>query len=278
MARSVRFKAILHAKKRAANRPQRIRYPSLPQRRRAAKGASAIAASENAHSIRNGAANGDAPPLAAEAAETPKISTGIASGSTSTAISSPPRLQRHRQRRADRADHRQRRRAGEQADGDQRQRTGVHAEHQAEQRAEDRPAARARRPMGGAFDQHVKFERQAGVDQHVERAVLVRRPGTAGRARAASRAAPRSTGSPGRSAPASARSGPTRERHDRHQDEEEHRADRRAAADRGWRCAIRAGTSAGRRAHAAAPVAGASPRVKLAPRRRGRAARGWRRG
>ena len=42
----------------------------------AAKGASAIAASEIAHSIRNGVRNGAAPPLAAEAAETPKISTG----------------------------------------------------------------------------------------------------------------------------------------------------------------------------------------------------------
>ena len=46
---------------------------------------------EIAQSIRNGVRNGAAPPLAAEAAATPKISTGIVSGSTSTAISSPPR-------------------------------------------------------------------------------------------------------------------------------------------------------------------------------------------
>ena len=43
----------------------------------AAKGAPAIAASDRAQRTRNGMRKGAAPPLAAEAAETPKISAGI---------------------------------------------------------------------------------------------------------------------------------------------------------------------------------------------------------
>ena len=63
---------------------------------------------------------------------------------------------------------------------------GAHAEHQAEQRAEDDQRQRARRPMGRAFDQRRQFERQAGVDQHVERTILAVAFETSGRARAES--------------------------------------------------------------------------------------------
>ena len=44
--------------------------------------------------------NGTVPPLAAAALETPKISTGVASGRISTAISNPPRLMPGRERGA----------------------------------------------------------------------------------------------------------------------------------------------------------------------------------
>ena len=57
----------------------------------AAKGARAIVASDSAHRMRNGLRKGAPPPLAAEAAATPKISTGIVSGSTRIAMSRPPR-------------------------------------------------------------------------------------------------------------------------------------------------------------------------------------------
>ena len=45
--------------------------------------------------------NGAAPPLAAEDADTPKISTGIVSGNTSTAMNEAAAPERHGQRRAD---------------------------------------------------------------------------------------------------------------------------------------------------------------------------------
>src|ERR1700694_1255898 len=47
--------------------------------------------SESAHRIENGAPNDAGPDIAASEAATPKISTGIDNGSTSTASSSPPR-------------------------------------------------------------------------------------------------------------------------------------------------------------------------------------------
>src|SRR4030081_2222237 len=47
--------------------------------------------SDSAHRIENGAPNDNGPDIAACEAATPKISTGIDSGSTSTASSSPPR-------------------------------------------------------------------------------------------------------------------------------------------------------------------------------------------
>ena len=55
---------------------------------------------------------------------------------------------------------------------------------------------------------------------------------------------------------------PEREGHDRHEDEEEHRADRRAAADAPGDAPFAREQAPGRPAHAAAPVAGASPRSK----------------
>ncbi len=47
--------------------------------------------SDSAHRIENGAPNDDGPDIAACEAATPKINTGIDSGSTSTASNSPPR-------------------------------------------------------------------------------------------------------------------------------------------------------------------------------------------
>ena len=50
-----------------------------------------MAPSVSAQSARKGVQNGTVPPLAAPAAETPKISTGTVKGRISTAISRPPR-------------------------------------------------------------------------------------------------------------------------------------------------------------------------------------------
>src|SRR3984957_15934938 len=47
--------------------------------------------SDSAHRIENGVPNDNGPVIAASDAATPKISTGIDSGSTSTASNSPPR-------------------------------------------------------------------------------------------------------------------------------------------------------------------------------------------
>src|ERR1700677_3363647 len=46
--------------------------------------------SDSAHRIENGVPNGNDPEIAASDAATPKISTGIDSGSTSTASNNPP--------------------------------------------------------------------------------------------------------------------------------------------------------------------------------------------
>src|SRR4051794_11791231 len=56
----------------------------------AANGPTTKLTSDSAHKIENGAPN-DSPAIAAWDAATPKINTGIESGSTSTASSSPPR-------------------------------------------------------------------------------------------------------------------------------------------------------------------------------------------
>src|SRR5215212_10797401 len=56
----------------------------------AANGPTTKLTSDSAHKIENGAPN-DSPVIAAWDAATPKINTGIESGSTSTASSSPPR-------------------------------------------------------------------------------------------------------------------------------------------------------------------------------------------
>src|SRR5450432_4528373 len=57
----------------------------------AAKGPMTKLTSESAHRIENGVPNDSGPDIAACDAATPKISTGIDSGSTSTASSNPPR-------------------------------------------------------------------------------------------------------------------------------------------------------------------------------------------
>src|SRR3954464_9680485 len=57
----------------------------------AAKGPTTKLTSDSAHRIENGVPNDSGPVIAACEAATPKISTGIDSGSTSTASSNPPR-------------------------------------------------------------------------------------------------------------------------------------------------------------------------------------------
>src|SRR6266853_6668100 len=57
----------------------------------AANGPMTKLTSDSAHRIENGVPNDSGPDIAACAAATPNISTGIDSGSTSTASSSPPR-------------------------------------------------------------------------------------------------------------------------------------------------------------------------------------------
>src|ERR1700694_3199497 len=66
---------------------------SSPCRRLAAAANGPITklASDSAHRIENGAPNDEGPDIAACEAATPKISTGIDSGSTSTANNNPPR-------------------------------------------------------------------------------------------------------------------------------------------------------------------------------------------
>src|SRR5260370_40995769 len=74
------------------DRGQVTQRQSRPCRRlaAAANGPMTKLISDNAHRIENGAPN-DNPDIAACEAATPKISTGIDSGSTSTASNSPPR-------------------------------------------------------------------------------------------------------------------------------------------------------------------------------------------
>src|SRR3954447_26796622 len=57
----------------------------------AAKGPITKVTSDSAHRIENGVPNDSGPVIAASEAATPNISTGIDSGSTSTASNSPPR-------------------------------------------------------------------------------------------------------------------------------------------------------------------------------------------
>src|SRR5256884_1975487 len=57
----------------------------------AAKGPTTKLTSDSAHRIENGVPNDSGPVIAACEAATPKISTGIDSGSTSTASNKPPR-------------------------------------------------------------------------------------------------------------------------------------------------------------------------------------------
>ena len=112
----------------------------------AANGAPAMATSESADTITNGALNDDAPPLAAEAAATPKISTGIVSGRASTASNNPPR----RSETVSAApiapgssSTPARRRAGSKGKPERRR---VHAQHEPEQGTCDDQRKGARRP------------------------------------------------------------------------------------------------------------------------------------
>ena len=160
-------------------------------------------------------------PLAAEAAATPKISTGIVSGSTRIAMSRPPRLsetvsaapiapiivsagvpaasvaavERERQRR--------------------------HRQHEPEQRTQDNERQCARRPVRSAFHQHDNFERRRPIDEKVERAVVMiglEQPVEPEEGREQGRD-PKNRGPEPRE---QIEVGSERKRHDRDQNEEEH--------------------------------------------------------
>ena len=74
--------------------------------------------SDSAHRIVNGVPKRTGPTIAAFEAATPKISTGMASGRTSTRQQQSAAPQRDGHRRADQSEEGQRRRAGEQRRGD----------------------------------------------------------------------------------------------------------------------------------------------------------------
>ena len=143
----------------------------------------------------------------------------------------------------------------------QRQGLRLHRQHQAEQRADDDQRQRARGPMGGAFDEHDEFERQAGVDQHVERAVVgvgLEQPVEAEQRR-------QQRGDPQDRRPEARQQievRPEREGHDRNQDEKEHRADRGAAADAAGDAPFPGEERARRPAHAA--ILAPSPSARFA--------------
>ena len=132
-----------------------------------------MAASDSAHSARNGLRNGAPPPLAAEAAATPKISTGIVSGRTRIAISRPPRLSETVSAApiapiivsagVPAASV-----AATSASG-----KGAIASMSPNSGLKNDERQRARSPVRSAFDEHDDFEWQRSVDEKIERAVVV---------------------------------------------------------------------------------------------------------
>ena len=138
--------------------------------------------------------------------------------------------QRHSERRADRADHGEGRRSGGERRRDQSERRRRHRQHQPEQGAHDDERESARCPVGGAFDEDSDFERQRSGNENIERAVFViglEQPIESEQGREQRREPENRRTKPGQQIEV----GPKRERHHCDQDEEEHRADRRAAAD-----------------------------------------------
>ncbi len=127
----------------------------------------------SAHRIVNGVPNGTGPTIAAFEAATPKISTGIVSGSTSTASSKPPR----RSATVSAAPIRPMKvSAGVPASSVSATRAGrrrIEIEQQAEQRRGDHQRQPGGEPMRQRLGGERKFERRARHQDQVERAVLV---------------------------------------------------------------------------------------------------------
>ena len=177
-----------------------------------------------------GVANGTVPPLAAAAAETPKISTGIASGSTRIAINRPPR----RRLTVSAAPIAPRKvKAGVPARSvtvTPASALSVEREHQSEERRGDDQRQAGDRPMGETFDRNHEFERHIGGQDEIERSVLLIRleqPVEAEQRRQQRRDPQNCRTDAGEQHEI----GPDRERHDGDEDQEEDETHRRAAAD-----------------------------------------------
>ncbi len=203
-------------------------HASAPPPRRRARRRSAK--SDIAQSMRKGVRNGAAPPLAAEAAATPKISTGIVSGRTSTAMSRPPRLKET---------------VSAAPIAPIMVKAGVPAASVAATRASGFGAIASIRPKSGEttisgsalavqcaahLTSTTSSSGSDAVDHHVERAVVVvglEEPVEPEQSRE-QRRDPQDRRAEARE---QIEVGPERERHDRDEDQKEHCADRRPAAD-----------------------------------------------
>ena len=203
----------------------------------------------SAHRIVNGVPNGTGPTIAALEAATPKISTGIVSGSTSTGSSNPPR-----------------RSATDSAApiSPMKVSAGVPASsvsatapmarssrlrNSAEQRRGDHQRQAGGEPMRERLGRDREFERRRAHHDQIERAVLViggEQPVEREQARQ-QRAEPQDRRADARE---QREIGPDRERHQRHDDQEEQHAHQRAAADAD-RDAHVAHEQGGERVHAA---------------------------
>ena len=150
-------------------------YQSKPWRRlaAAANGPTTRLTSESAHRIENGVPNDSGPDIAACEAATPKISTGIDSGSTSTASSKPAAVECHGERRADHSRERQRRRSDQQRQRHRRGRGGVEIEQQPEHRACHDQRHAGGEPVRQRFRGTGQFQRRPAHHDQVERTVLV---------------------------------------------------------------------------------------------------------
>jgi len=138
----------------------------------AAKGPITKLISDNAHRIENGAPN-DSPVIAPCEAATPKISTGIDSGSTSTASNNPPRCMVTASAAPIMPGKGQRRRAGEQGQGDGRGRQRIEIEQQAEHRGCNDQRQSGGNPMRQRFRGAGEFQGSAAHHDQIERAILV---------------------------------------------------------------------------------------------------------
>ena len=133
---------------------------------------------------------------------------------------------------------------------------------------------RAGRPMGGAFDEDDDLQRRPGVDQQIERAVLLfaLKQAIEAEQRGEQRGDPQDRRTDARE---QVEVGTDRKRHDRDEDQEEHRAGRSAAADSPGDPPFPQKESGHRHSHRARFMAGSAPsRQASVPALPARAARG----